>query len=283
MNMFCYQCEQTANGKGCTMSGVCGKWPDVASLQDLIVHQLKGIGYFAHEARQLGRTDDDINRFTVEALFTTVTNVNFDPERLAETLRSGDRVIARARALYHDAARARSVMPDEKTYPAATRFAPAATVEAMIEQGNAVSILSFNASEDIRSLEHLLLYGLKGMAAYADHALLLDQSDDAVFAFFHEALAFLSNPSPEAAALVDICMRCGTTNIRTMELLDAGNTGRFGNPQPTPVSTGTRKGPAIVVSGHDLLDLEACCGRPRARASTSIRTVKCSRPTAIPA
>jgi hydroxylamine reductase len=256
MEMFCYQCEQAANGSGCTVGGVCGKKPEVAALQDLIVYQLKGISWCAHEARKLGKSDATIDRFAVEALFTTVTNVNFDPERLEVVIRQGDAVLAKAHDLYAAAAKAKFVHPDERTLPDSAKFKPAETTDELVEQGREVSIPSQQRGVDIDSLEQLLVYGLKGMAAYANHALLLDQSDDAVFAFIHEALAYLNGRELDAAKLVDLCMRCGTVNIRTMELLDAGNTGRFGHPEPTPVSTGRKKGPAIVVSGHDLLDLE---------------------------
>jgi len=256
MNMFCYQCEQAANGKGCTAAGVCGKKPEVAALQDLIIYQLKGIAWFAHEARKLGRTSDEINRFTVEALFTTVTNVNFDPERLEQVIRKGDVILQQARQLFTDTARAKFTSTAEANYPVAALFRPAETTDELIEQGAETGILKKAQEENTRSLEQMLIYGLKGMAAYADHALLLEKTDEAVFAFFHEALAYLNTELPAATALIELCMRCGSTNIRTMELLDAGNTERFGHPEPAVVSTGTHKGPAIVVSGHDLLDLE---------------------------
>jgi len=253
MSMFCYQCEQTANGKGCTISGVCGKKPDVAALQDIILHQLKGISFFAHEARKSGSVSNEINKFTVEALFTTITNVNFDPKRLVTIISKAVVVRDQAAALY---AKESGKAADAAAIPASATFVPAENVDKIVEQGSLVGLLTYAENEDVRSLEHLLVYGLKGMAAYADHALVLGKSDDAVFAFFHEALSYLNTKTPDAATLIDLCMRCGKTNIRTMELLDEGNTGRFGNPQPTPVSTGRRAGPAIVVSGHDLYDLE---------------------------
>lgn len=255
MEMFCYQCEQTANCKACTAGGVCGKKPDVAALQDCIVYQLRGIAHFAHAARKLGKIDTAVNRFTAEALFSTVTNVNFDPERLERVIYKGDEMLSRARSLYEQAARTK-FSPTDRGIPAPARFKPAETSDELLEQAQALGIMHDGRSEDIRSLEQILLCGIKGMAAYADHALLLDKSDDAVFAFFHEALSYLNTPEPEPSALVEHCLRCGTVNIRAMELLDAGHTERYGHPVPTSVSTGTRKGPAIVISGHDLLDLE---------------------------
>lgn len=255
--MFCYQCEQAAQGKGCTQVGVCGKQPDAAALQDLIVYQLKGIGFLAHHARRLGATDDDVNRFTVEALFTTVTNVNFDPERLERVIREGEGIRNRAHGLYVSAARAKQETVDERALPAPARFQTASTLDELVAQGAEYGIAAGGPDGDVRALQQLLVYGIKGMAAYIDHALILGKTDDAVFAFVHEALASLCNPSQGMDELVELCMRCGKVNIRAMEILDEGHTSRYGHPQPAQVSTGTVRGPAIVVSGHDLLDLEA--------------------------
>lgn len=246
MSMFCYQCEQAAHGTGCTASGVCGKQPDVAALQDLIVHQIKGISRCAHTAGQKGLRDESIDTYVVEALFTTVTNVNFDPERLEQVIRRGVGIADKARALAAKAG----------TTPA-TVFDPAETLDELIEQGEDVGIQTSSTNPDIRSLEQLLIYGLKGMAAYVDHALILGKSDPAVFAFIHEALAALDRREQTVESLTALCLKCGEVNIRAMELLDAGHTEHLGHPAPATVSTGTRKGPAIVISGHDLLDLEA--------------------------
>jgi hydroxylamine reductase len=254
MSMFCYQCEQAANGKGCSAVGVCGKQPDVSALQDLIIYQQKGIGYLAHEARLLGKTDAEIDRFTLEALFTTVTNVNFDPERLESIIRKGEEVRKKALKLYSSA---RPNDLNESELPAAARFIPDKTLEELVADGKERGVLSEQVNEDIRSLQQLLIYGLKGMAAYADHALVLGKSDAKIFAFFHEALTALNRKDLAIGDYVNLNMRCGEINITTMALLDEAHTSRYGHPVPTVVSTGTRKGAAIVVSGHDLLDLEA--------------------------
>jgi hydroxylamine reductase len=255
--VFCYQCEQTSGGAGCRTIGVCGKTSEAAALQDLIVYQLKGIGWLACRLSASGWPDSslrsEVNRYTVEALFTTVTNVNFDPERLAEVVRAGGRI---RDTLAKACAAARVAEP----LPAAARYAPPPEAAEMKEHGEAFGVLADDPNEDIRSLRQLLVYGLKGMAAYADHALILGKSDDAIFAFMHEALAALASQGAEAPnvdALVSLCMRCGEVNVRTMALLDEAHTARFGHPAPAVVSTGRRPGPAIVVSGHDLLDLEA--------------------------
>ncbi len=249
--MFCFQCEQTAGGSGCTSVGVCGKKPDVAALQDLIVYQLKGIGWLAHKARRGGAVDAAVNRFTAEALFSTVTNVTFDSDRLAGVIREGETIRGAALGMCRRA----GVLTDDA--PAPALFAAPENPDELASAAAARGVMSEEMDPDVRSLEQLLLYGLKGMAAYADHALILGKTDEAIFAFMHEALAAVAGAPPSVKELIALCMRLGETNIRTMALLDAAHTGRFGHPAPAVVSTGTREGPAIVVSGHDLLDLEA--------------------------
>ncbi len=256
--MFCYQCEQTSGGAGCEVSGVCGKKPDVAALQDLIVYQLKGIGWLAHQVYGVGASPREVFhaevcRYTVEALFTTVTNVNFDPERLVEVISQGKQIRGE---LSEVCRHARAL----DSFPQAAQYTPPIDSAEMVKEGSARGVLADSQDEDIRSLRQLLVYGLKGMAAYADHALVLGKTDDSIFAFMHEALAALAlegKNQPGIEELVGLCMRCGEVNVRAMALLDEAHTSHFGHPTPAAVSTGTRKGPAIVVSGHDLLDLEA--------------------------
>lgn len=250
--MFCYQCEQTAKGTGCENTGVCGKKPDIAALQDTIIHQLKGIGFLANEARKLGKKVDTVDQFVIQALFSTVTNVNFDPDRLAAVIKKGTEVTGKLNQILSETA----PNLDRSNWPVSATFTPAETIDELVEQGTSLGVLSGTANEDIRSLQELLTYGLKGMAAYADHASILGKTDDTVYAFFHEALAALNNDDASIDDLVSLTMRCGETNIRAMELLDEGHTSRYGHPEPTQVSTGTKQGPAIVVTGHDLLDLE---------------------------
>jgi len=176
--MFCFQCEQTAKGTGCTISGVCGKQPDVASLQDLLIHQLKGIGYLADSLRKIGIRDSEADIFTIEALFTTVTNVNFDSQAIIAVIKKGDTLKKRLSKLLIDSG------ADINNFPEAARFTIGSTETEMIAQGAEYGILSEQPNEDIRSLQQLLTYGLKGMAAYADHAYILGKTDDAIFAFF---------------------------------------------------------------------------------------------------
>ncbi|MDZ7724926.1 MAG: hydroxylamine reductase [candidate division KSB1 bacterium] len=254
--MFCYQCEQTKSGTGCDKIGVCGKSPEVADLQDILVYQLKGIGYLAHQARQYGRTDEKVNRFTVEALFTTVTNVDFDPERMLHWIQQAAEVRNQAAQLLRQAAKESRVEPNESLWPESATYNPANDESGLLQDAvtiNGIGVLQ-EKDADIRSLQELLTYGLKGMAAYADHAAILGQQDDQVYAFFHEALSAMNDEKPMQDWL-ELNMRCGMTNVRTMELLDTGHTATLGHPEPTVVSTTIKPGPAIVVSGHDMLSM----------------------------
>jgi hydroxylamine reductase len=255
--MFCYQCEQTSHGTGCTEMGVCGKTPEVAALQDLLVHAAKGIAMYGRRARALGAGDAAIDRFLLDALFTIVTNVNFDPERMAAELRAAGETLERARALYADACRKAGRTPEALGGPAEWR--PADSLEALIKHGAGVGILKRFSSlgPDIAGLQELLLYGLKGIAAYATHARILGREDERIHAFLHEALDALTRQKPSLDDLLALNMRCGEVALVTLELLDAANTGAYGNPVPTPVPMGHVKGKAILVSGHDLKDLEA--------------------------
>ncbi len=250
--MFCYQCEQTAKGSGCTVQGVCGKNPETAALQDLLIQAARGIGWYAHLAAGQGARDRSIGVFTVRALFTTITNVDFDPERIEGLIREAARVKESARAL---AEKAGARIPGE--VPAAAKWTPGESRERLLAQAAKAGLSSDRPeNEDLRSLEHLLLFGLKGIAAYADHAHILGSDSDEIFDFLHKALATLAEGKAGADELVGLVLECGKINIAVMELLSQAHRARFGVPVPTPVSLGTRKGPAIIVSGHDLLDLE---------------------------
>ena len=253
--MFCYQCEQTAQGKGCTVMGVCGKDNSTSSLQDLLTHVAKGISMYAHRARLLGVKDRSIDVYVTEALFTTVTNVNFDPERLRSIIIKGAEVFATAKKLYEDACAKQNKTPEALECPAA--FKVGGTLDEMIKQGDHLSIENRRKSlgEDIAGLQELLTYGLKGTAAYAEHARVLGKEDDSVYAFFHEVLSFLMNPKPTVDELLGYNLKCGEVNLTVMGLLDAANTGTYGDPVPTKVRTTPVKGKAILVSGHDLKDL----------------------------
>ena len=255
MSMFCFQCEQTQNGTGCLDIGKCGKDPESAVLQDLIVQATKGLAMYAHRARQLGVEDAEINSFTLEALFTTVTNVSFDPERLGGLADHLAELRDRARDLYVAACEKAGKEPE--TLEGAAVWQPAEELELMVAQAATLNIFARQKElgEDVVSLQELLTYGLKGLSAYAYHAEVLGKTDASVYAFVHEALSFLTEEHT-VDEFVAINLRCGEVNLKVMELLDAANTGAYGTPEPTPVRVTPIKGKAIVVSGHDLKDLE---------------------------
>ncbi|MFO7606612.1 MAG: hydroxylamine reductase [Desulfurivibrionaceae bacterium] len=248
--MFCNQCEQSAQG-GCSTIGVCGKQPEVSDLQDLLIHAQQGLSLYAVEGRKVGVADPEVGRFACEGVFSTLTNVNFDGERVADLVRKTVEV----RDGLKEKVRAAGGKVD---FPqAAASFTPAPTTGEMVKQGGEVSLTGNpDENEDIRSLKQTLLFGVKGVAAYADHARIMGQEDDAVYAFIHEALAATITEGLTADDCVAAALKCGEVNLRAMELLDAGNTGTYGDPVPTPVPLGAKKGKAIVVSGHDLKDLE---------------------------
>ena len=249
--MFCFQCEQTAKGEGCTKIGVCGKKPEVAALQDLLLHAVKGISLYAAEGRKVGVEDETVNAFTCEALFSTLTNVNFDPDRFVGLIRQAVRLRDELKEEVRNAG-GRTEFSQH-----AAGFSPAGTLAEMVAQGETVGVHSDpDVNPDLLSLKQLLTYGIKGVAAYADHARILGKSDDAVYAFVHEALAATLDKEIGVDSLVGLVLKCGEVNLRTMELLDAGNTDTYGHPVPTTVPLGAKKGRAILVSGHDLKDLE---------------------------
>ena len=254
--MFCYQCEQTAHGTACTDIGVCGKTDEVAALQDLLIHAAKGISQYAHRAAELGARDGDVDRFVVDALFTTVTNVNFDAERMVELLRKAASILKSAKSLCEQASLKAGQVPAQPVGPAS--WTPAADVAGLVGQGKAVSIMDRiqNVGEDITGLQELLIYGVKGAAAYAAHAAILGKEDAGIYAFFHEALDFLTKPEPSVDDLLAMNLKCGEVSVGVLALLDAANTGSYGNPVPTKVLMGHVPGKAILVSGHDLKDLE---------------------------
>ncbi|MGD9055112.1 MAG: hydroxylamine reductase [Desulfobacterales bacterium] len=249
--MFCYQCEQTAKGEGCTKIGVCGKQPDVAALQDLLNYVIKGLSQVAVEGRRVGVNDQETNQFTSKAIFSTLTNVDFDPQRFVDLIHEA---VAKRDAL-KESVQAAGGNIDFEDGPAS--FEPGPTPEDLVAQGEKVGIQSDpDIDADILSLRELLIYGIRGMAAYADHAAILGQEDDIVYAFMQEGMASTLNTDLSVDDYIGLVMKCGEVNLRTMELLDAANTGTYGHPVPTAVPLGAKAGKAILVSGHDLKDLE---------------------------
>ncbi len=255
--MFCQQCEQTAGGKACTIKGVCGKDEKTAVLQDLLVHSLMGLAIYGHKLRELDVTDKEADRFIIEGLFTTVTNVNFDPNKISMLVLKSYKIKERIKELFHDAYREKYGKMFEGEIGDIADWKPGEDFDELLKQGHEAGILKdLGANEDVRSLREILLLGLKGTAAYADHALILGREDEEVTAFFHKGLASLVNDNLNINQLIELVMECGKVNLRCMELLDEAHREHFGDPVPTKVSIGWKKGPAIVVSGHDLYDLE---------------------------
>jgi hydroxylamine reductase len=240
--MFCYQCEQTAKGQGCTVMGVCGKTPEVANLQDLLVYKLRELSQLSILANNAGLRDEQIDVFTSEALFATLTNVNFDPQAIVKYLKKTEDYQLQVQQKIHN----------KNPYLKLEN-----TTEGLVAQGKEHGINSEpSINPDLHSLQWLLTFGLKGVAAYAYHAYLLGKKDPKVFDFIYEGLAAPLNKALDVNAFVGLVFKCGEINIRAMELLDAGNTERYGHPVPTKVPLGHKKGKAILVSGHDLIDLE---------------------------
>lgn len=249
--MFCYQCEQTAKGTGCTVLGVCGKKPEVAALQDLLLYALMGLSQVAVAARKIGVLDNDVNVFTVKAAFSTLTNVDFDPARFMDLI---NQAVAKRDDLK---TRIKTTDADMQWPEGPATVQAAATLDDLIKQGEQVGLTSYPGDNpDILSLKHTVLFGIKGVSAYADHAQILGQEDDSVYAYIHEGLAAIQRDDLSLDDWITLTLRCGEAAVNAMQLLDAGNTGVYGHPVPTTVPLGHKKGKAILVSGHDLKDLE---------------------------
>lgn len=243
MSMFCYQCQETAGGKGCAVRGVCGKTEEVAKLQDLLIYTLKGISEIVVKEKLDVKTLGETNYEVLSSLFMTITNANFDDGSIEKQIM---KMIAVRDKLRNSVASAG--LHDAVTFTVSSR-------ESMLEKAATVGVLS-TANEDVRSLREMITYGLKGMAAYAEHAKNIGKEDFAINAFIYEALAATLDDSLSADDLVTLTLKTGEYGVKVMALLDGANTSRFGNPEITEVNIGVRKNPAILISGHDLTDLE---------------------------
>jgi len=249
--MFCNQCEQTAGGTGCTKFGVCGKSPEVAALQDLLIYALKGLSHVVVEGKRHGVVDRSSDHFIAEATFSTLTNVNFDDSRFPELINKAVEYREALKQKIKEAGGPEGYDSHEANY------LPKDSMDDLVKDGAEVGFMSNpDINPDILSLHQILIFGLKGVAAYADHAAILGYEDPKVYDFIYEGFAATLNPVNGVTELVGMVLKCGEINLRAMELLDAGNTGHYGHPVPTSVPLGAKKGKAIVVSGHDLRDLE---------------------------
>ncbi len=248
--MFCNQCEQTAKGEACTAKGVCGKTADLADLQDLLMHAVRGLCHFSTEGRRVGVNESEVNRFICKAIFSTLTNVNFDESRFQELI---NQTVDYQEKLKEKVAKAGGKTNFDD--PAAT-LKPANTIPDLIKQGQeAGQVWNPRVDQDTQSVQQILVFGIKGTAAYADHAAILGQEDDRVYAFIQEALASLPQMDLTLKDWVAMALKCGEINFIALELLDRANTSTYGHPVPTKVPLGHRKGKCILVSGHDLKDM----------------------------
>lgn len=246
--MFCYQCQETALGKGCTVKGVCGKTADVAGLQDLLVYLLKGISKLTVSLRAKGVELPEVNKFIVDSLFMTITNANFDKERFAVKIRE-------AYAVRDNAGQALEKLGEKCNSGCDCQTFSGQTIEEMEAKAATVGVLA-TENEDVRSLRELLIYGVKGIAAYSEHAYNLNFEEPAINAFIQEALVATINENLTVEELIALVLKCGEHGVKVMALLDKANTSTYGNPEITKVNIGVRGNPAILISGHDLRDIQ---------------------------
>ena len=247
MNMFCYQCQEAAKGSGCEVKGVCGKTPEVSALQDLLIYQLKGLSHYTTALRLLGIENEAANLFITDSLFMTITNANFDYERFVNRIREGFKLRSQLKATLLE-----NKVEPEKTELLTWTALTAAEMELIAER---VGVLS-TENEDVRSLRELTIYGLKGMAAYVEHAQNLGYNDNEVHAFIQKALVATTNDALTADELTALVLETGKWGVTVMALLDKANTSTYGNPEITKVNLGVRNNPGILISGHDLKDME---------------------------
>jgi len=248
MGMFCYQCQETARGTGCTVRGVCGKTADVANLQDLLIYTLKGISIYNMDARLAGIAKPEVDKFIMDSLFSTITNANFDKQDFLTNIKKALLVRESVKAdLVKAGVTINTTLHDSATWSGDT-------IETFEAKATAVGVLT-TENEDIRSLRELLIYGIKGIAAYAEHAYTLGYQADDIFAFMQKGLVATTQENLGANDLVALVMECGKFGVDVMALLDKANTTTYGNPEITKVNIGVKTNPAILISGHDLKDL----------------------------
>jgi hydroxylamine reductase len=246
--MFCNQCEQTFSGTGCVEFGICGKDADVAALQDLLIYQLEGLAVYGAAVLAKGGTiEDGIHRLVVDALFSTLTNVNFDPRFFLSILKETQTAKLSLKSIAGDTA---------GKLPAAAAYQLPETDEAIQTDANLINLRpAIGKNVDVQSLKDTLLYGIKGMAAYLHHAWVLGYQDTAINNYFYKGLSAMLDETLTLNDLVGMVMEFGKINLKAMELLDQANTLTFGHPEPTQALVSRKKGPFIVISGHDLQDL----------------------------
>ena len=278
-SMFCFQCQETSRNSGCTVKGVCGKTPEVAQLQDLLIYLLKGISFWGTRGRNMGVVHPDTDLFVAKALFATITNANFDPDRFVELIREA---IQKREALRKDAQNKCQTLhgnPCPGNGPDWASWRPDDySINTLIEKAETVGVLAdIELDEDIRSLRELITYGLKGIAAYIDHAYVLDTEDPEILFFIQDMLEATTNNDLTTEDLTNLVLKTGEIGLRTMALLDKANTSAYGHPEPTRVYLGVKPGPGILVSGHDLRDLDELLQQTQGQGLTCTPMVKCCR------
>ena len=248
MGMFCYQCQEASKGTGCTVRGVCGKTDDLANMQDLLMYVLKGISIYSTRARELGVENAEVNKFVVNGLFMTITNANFDKARFIETITKGLelREVIKAELVVAGGV-IDGNLPECATWTG--------TTEEFESKSMNVGILK-TENEDVRSLRELVIYGIKGIAAYAEHGYNLGYENNDLYAYMQKGLAQTTNDNLSVDELVALVLECGKYGVDAMALLDGANTTTYGNPEITKVNIGVRNNPGILISGHDLKDME---------------------------
>ncbi|MGO1367755.1 MAG: hydroxylamine reductase [Senegalia sp. (in: firmicutes)] len=243
MSMFCYQCQEAAKNVGCTVKGVCGKTSNVANLQDLLIYSLKGISEIVIKGNLNVPELGEVNNKMLNGLFVTITNANFDEDSIAKEINKMIEIRDELRSKVEI-----SDLHDSATFTVDGK-------EDMLKKGEEIGVLT-TENEDVRSLRELITYGLKGMAAYTDHALNLGKTNEEIYDFIYKALQATLDDSLSADDLVALTIETGNYGVKSMALLDEANTSSYGNPEITEVNIGTRNNPAILVSGHDLKDFE---------------------------
>jgi hydroxylamine reductase len=248
MSMFCFQCQEAAKGTGCTIKGVCGKTEEVAQMQDLLIYVTKGISVFSQLAREKGIVSEKINHFVMDSLFTTITNANFDYYAVVKKVKEGLKL---REEIKNEFLKAGGILPEN--LHSSANWTPQ-NDEEIERKSKTVGVLTIE-NEDIRSLKELLTYGVKGMAAYAEHAYNLGYKNEEIYNFMQRALV-ATTEEKTADELVALVLECGKFGVEVMALLDKANTDSYGHPEITEVNIGVRNNPAILISGHDLKDLE---------------------------
>ena len=251
--MFCFQCQETAKNTGCTVKGVCGKPEETANLQDLLIYVLKGVSVYGEKAKELGIGDKETGLFIAQSLFTTITNANWDNERFISLIKEGLKIREELKTKFLAAYKEKNGQGfSEELHDSAVWYSD--DESEFHEKAKAIGVLA-TENEDVRSLRELLIIGLKGVAAYADHAAILGFEKEDIYAFLMEALASTTKDL-SVDEMVALVMKCGEVAVNTMALLDEANTSAYGNPEITEVNLGVRNNPGILISGHDLKDME---------------------------